>query len=128
MSAPFVATPHRGVWVRRRRRNLGFGLAWGAMAVAWLSLGVVILTLSDVPFGSRLGAAAIFIIPALAVLRVAVGCLRAGVLVTDTEVVIRGPWTTRHIPLNAVDHFEAKLQEELEGSNPTGGVVLILRD
>jgi hypothetical protein len=123
-----VDTPQRDVWVRRRRRNLGFGIGSGAMAVAWLALGIVILTLSDVEFGNRVGAAAIFIVPALAVLRVAVGCLRAGVLVTDTEVVVRGPWTTRDVPLSEVDHFEAKLQEELEGRHPTGGVVLLLRD
>jgi hypothetical protein len=98
------------------------------MAVACLAVGVVILGLSDVSFGNRLGAAAIFIVPALAVLKVAVGCFRAGVLVTESEVIVRGPWTTRRFALDEVDHFEAKLQEELEGSNPTGGVVLTLRD
>jgi hypothetical protein len=128
MSAPFVETPQRGVWVRRSGRNLGFGIAWAAMAVAWLAVGVLILGLSDVSFGNRLGAAAIFIVPAVGVLKVALGCIRAGVLVTDSEVIVRGPWTTRRFALNEVDHFEAKLQEELEGSNSTGGVVVILRD
>jgi len=128
MGDDFVPTPERGVWVRRRRRNVSFGIGYGAMAVASLGLGIAILTVSNVSAANRIVAAAVVIVPALAVLRVAVGCLRAGVLVTDTDVIVRGPWTTRRIALRDVDRFEAKPQEELRGSNPTGGVVLICRD
>jgi hypothetical protein len=124
----FVETPRRGVWVRRRARNIGFGLAYGALALLWIGFGAVVVATGDVAFANRIGAAATFLVPGSVVLKVALGCLRAGVLVTERGVVVRGPWTTRRFELAQVDRFEAHLQEELRGANPVGGVVLILRD
>jgi hypothetical protein len=128
MQAQFVAPPQRGVWLRRSRRNYGFALGWGTIAVGSIAMGGVMLGLPNVTLANRIGAASVWVFPGLVVLKVAIGCWRAGVLITDTEVVVRGPWMTRRFTIAAVDRFEAKPQEEMKGGNPTAGVVLVLRD
>ena len=59
--------------------------------------------------------------------RLMVGWARAGLMLADHEVVVRGPWATRRIARVWADRFEAGLQHTAVG-NPTPGVVLRVGD
>jgi hypothetical protein len=121
---------HYGTWIRNRRRNLGFAIGWGMVAAAWfaLALGTTIYSAND--SGLTRGLPVVVFLAALGVLvaKVAIGCARAGIKIDQNGVVVRGPWTTRRFPLASVSRFRADYQRELQGRNPTPGVVLNLTD
>ena len=115
-------------WIRSPRRNLGFAAGY-ALAEAFFLLMLAAVAselLADVS-ALWLCLAAFLVAMAALTARLMVGWARAGLLLGDHEVVVRGPWATRRISRQWVERFEAGLQHTPVG-NPTPGVVLRLGD
>jgi hypothetical protein len=119
-----------GTWIRNRRRNLGFALGWGMVAAAWFALALATAIYAANNSGLTRGLPVVVFLAALGVLvaKVAIGCARAGLKIDPSGVVIRGPWTTRRFTLDSVSRFRADYHSELQGRNPTPGIVLSLTD
>jgi hypothetical protein len=115
-------------WIRRPRRNIGFAVAYALVAALFLVMFAAVAgELSVDGGGTWMWVAAFLCAMSALTIRLMVGWARAGLLVGEHEVVVRGPWATRRIARNWVEHFEAGLQHTPVG-NPTPGVVLRLGD
>jgi hypothetical protein len=64
---------------------------------------------------------------AAALVKAAIGAWRAGVMVTQTEIIVRGPWGAESFPIDDAKRFVA-MAIPAEKGNPTPGVVLELHD
>ena len=98
-----------GIWIRSPRRNLGFAAMY-ALLEAWL-LVMLAAAVSELSRGARptavwLSVALLLVAMAALSARLMVGWARAGVMVGDHEVVVRGPWATRRIARVWVKRFE----------------------
>jgi hypothetical protein len=119
-----------GSWIRSPRRNLGFALPCAAL--------LALLTVMLLAVASRLGtggvegvvwlatASFLFAMASLTA-RLMIGWARAGLLLRDHVVIVRGPWTTRRLTRARIERFEAGMQRTLVG-NPIPGVVIRLGD
>jgi hypothetical protein len=118
-----------GRWIRNRERSRAFAVIYGGLGLAWTTLFVALLVSaiqsSEVLFGVFV--VAVFGTLAACTWRVAVGCAKAGLMVTDEFVVIKNPWRTREVPIADVLRFSAGRQPALMG-NPTPGVLLERKD
>ncbi len=110
------------------RRNAGFTVAYVLLT------GGLVVMLAAVTGELARGPAAVWLplgvlLFAMAVLtaRLAYGWARAGLMVGDHEIVVRGPWRERRVARSWAERFDAGLQRTTAG-NPTPGIVLRLGD
>ena len=118
----------RGSWVARATRNRSFALIWGAYALGCFAVAIWILFTPGVrdTIATRLGGFVFFVVPGVLLVRTARRCARAGVLVRDDDIVIRGPLKTWTVPIADAEEFCPGLQGGV--GNGTGGIVLKVRD
>jgi hypothetical protein len=104
-------------------------VTWGVLAAATAIFGVVVTVSAFATSSVAIGLLvfALFLVPSLLIGRYAVGCAKAGLLVTDQKIVIRNPLRQREVPVADVLRFSAGAQPASYG-NPTPGVVLELKD
>jgi hypothetical protein len=115
-------------WIRVTRRNAGFAAAY-VLTTVWLvvMLAAVIGELTRGPTAVWLPFGVLLFAMAVLTVRLAYGWARAGLLVADDEIVVRGPWRERRIARSWAERFDAGLQRTTVG-NPTPGILLRVGD
>jgi len=120
-------------WIRNRSRNRLFAVLWGALATV-TSVVLIVFLVRAIRNDQLTGVFVILGVFGSLVMYAgwyAYGSARAGVMVTQREVVIRNPFSSRVIPLSDVAEFAHGLQrtQGLEGlfntgRNPTPGILV----
>ena len=127
MAEPISLPVARGVWIARKERNRRCAVVWGTYAAASAGMSLyVVIGRGHLHLGDRLGIAGFLLLPALACLRVALGCAKAGLMIRNSDIVIRGPLKTWTVRIEDVEGFRSGIQPG--AANGTPGVLLNVRN
>jgi hypothetical protein len=124
---PVSLTVDRGVWITGRKRNRTWATLWGALGLVFFGTSLyAVIGRGQLHVADRIGIAAFCLVPATLCLKVAVGCARAGLLIGDDAVVIRGPLKAWTVPIADAERFSSGVQSG--AGNGTPGVILTVRN
>ena len=114
----------RDAWMQRRWLNALGWMICGFWAVAWPLMGIAFVALAFESSVLWVLAVPLALWASFGSARLAFGCYRAGLLVTESEVVVRNPQTTNAVSLEGIEKFDVDYFSS-EDSAPLGIVVLL---